>query len=216
MLNNSEIGVAFKTEISKTGMTPLSFLWCVEKEMLLNREVRSVADLKGLKIRAFDSEVAQNEIKSYAASPVSMSTGDLAMALQQGAIDGVHADVTMFDPMKLYEKAPYLIKAPMNPLSNTVMFNNELLDKLPADLRQLLEDTVNECREGVYGYTHDYIQTCYDDMLANGCTFIEPSDAFKKEIDEAALTVHEQFKQSMPDAVPLYEQVVAWVAENAQ
>lgn len=215
MLNESEIGEAFEVEISKTGMTPLSYLWCVEKETLLNKEVKSLADMKGLKIRCFDSEVAQNEILSYGASPISMSTGDLAMALQQGAVDGVLADVTMFDPMKLYEKAPYLIKMPMNPLSNVVMFSNELLDRLPADLRQTLEETVTECRESVYDYTHDYIQACYDNMLANGCTFVDPSDEFKKEVDLAAAEVHEKFKSSMSEAIPLYDKVVAWVTENA-
>jgi TRAP-type C4-dicarboxylate transport system substrate-binding protein len=216
MLNESEVGEAFRTEISKAGMTPLSYLWCVEKEMMLNKPVNSIADMKGLKIRCFDSSVAQNEIVAYGASPVSMSTGDLAMALQQGAIDGVLADVTLYDPMKLYEKAPYLIKAPMNPLSNVVMFSNELLDRLPADLMQMLEETVVECRESVYVYTHDYIQDCYDDMQANGCTFVEPSEEFKNEIDAAVVEVHEKLKNEMPDTVPLYDMVVAWVEENAE
>ncbi|MDR1246937.1 MAG: TRAP transporter substrate-binding protein [Clostridiales Family XIII bacterium] len=215
MLNESEVGNAFRTEISKAGMTPLSYLWCVEKEMMLNKPVNSLSDMKGLKIRCFDSSVAQNEIVAYGASPVSMSTGDLAMALQQGAIDGVLADVTLYDPMKLYEKAPYLIKAPMNPLSNVVMFSNELLDKLPADLAQILEETVVECRESVYDYTQDYIQDCYDDMQANGCTFVEPSEEFKNEIDSAVVEVHEKLKNEMPDAIPLYDMVVAYVAENA-
>jgi C4-dicarboxylate-binding protein DctP len=95
------------------------------------------------------------------------------------------------------------------------MFSNELLDRLPEDLLLLLEETVTECREGVYDYTHDYIQSCYDNMLANGCKFVEPSSEFKEEIALAALEVQETFKKEMPDAVPLYEKVVAWVEENA-
>ncbi len=212
MLNNSEVGESFRTEIAKQGMTPLSYLYCVEKELLLNRSISSIGDMKGLKIRSFDSEVAQNEIVAYGASPVSMSTGDLALALQQNAVDGCLNDVTLYDPMKLYEKAPYVIKAPGNPTSNCIMFSNELLDRLPDDLRRLLEETVVEVRESVYTYTHTYIQECYDHMVAEGCTIVELSGEALAEFNEAAVAgTHAPFLSSMPDAQPLYDMVVDYV-----
>ena len=215
MLNKTEVGDAFREEISKLGMTPLAYLYCVEKELLLDTPIESMDDLKGLKIRSFDSEVAQNEIKAYGASPVSMSTNDLALALQQGAIDGLLNDVTMYDPMKLYEKAPYLIKAPSNPTSNCVMFSNQLLDQLPDDLRQILEETVDEVRESVYTYTHTYIQDCYDHMVSEGCEIVEVSDEVKAQMNEAAAAAtHEAFLKTMPEAQPFYDMVVEYVEAN--
>ena len=215
MLNKTEVGDAFREEISKLGMTPLSYLYCVEKELLLDTPIETMDDLRGLKIRSFDSEVAQNEITAYGASPVSMSTNDLALALQQGAIDGLLNDVTMYDPMKLYEQAPYLIKAPSNPTSNCVMFSNQLLDQLPDDLRQILEETVEEVRESVYTYTHTYIQECYDHMVSEGCQIVEVSDEVKAQMNEAAAAAtHESFLQTMPEAQPFYDMVVEYVEAN--
>lgn len=214
MLNNSEIGDEFVEQISQKGITPLSFLYCVEKEMILDKEVKSFSDLKGLKIRVFDSDVAQAELKSYGATPVSMSTGDLAMALQQGAINGVHADVTMFAPLKLFEQAPYLIRAPYSAMSNCVMFSNVFLDSLPDDLRQLVEETVVECREATKTYTHDYIETCYEQIEEGGGTLIVPDDAFYEEIDAASKGVQEEYIKNNPDFQDLYDKVAQYVEDN--
>lgn len=214
MLNNSEIGDEFVEQISQKGITPLSFLYCVEKEMILDKEIKSFSDLKGLKIRGFDSDVAQAELKSYGATPVSMSTGDLAMALQQGAINGVHADVTMFAPLKLFEQAPYLIRAPYSAMSNCVMFSNIFLDSLPDDLRQLVEETVVECRETTKTYTHDYIETCYEQIEEGGGTLIVPDDTFYTEIDAAAKGVQEEYIGNNPDFQDLYDKVVQYVDDN--
>lgn len=214
MLNNSEIGDEFVELISEKGITPLSFLYCVEKEMILDKEVTQFSDLKGLKIRGFDSDVAQAEIKSYGATPVSMSTGDLAMALQQGAINGVHADVTMFAPLKLFEQAPHLVQAPFSAMSNCVMFSNIFLDSLPDDLRQLVEETVVECREETKTYTHDYVKECYAQIEAGGGSHTIPDASFYDEIDVACQGVHADFLKSNPDFQDLYDKVDQYVQEN--
>ncbi len=215
MLNNSDVGTAFRDSVATQGMTPMSYLWCIEKEFLLKKEVHSMADMKGLKLRSTDASVAQNEITSYGCSPVSMSSGDVAMGLQQGSVDGLISDVTFMSPLKLYESAPYIIQAPLNPQSNCVMFSNILLDSLSADQLKLLEDTIAECRESVYGYTKDYIADSRAEMLANGAVDVPASQEFLDELHTASKVTHEQLLTDMPQLEDLYNQVKAYVEENS-
>lgn len=53
-----------------------------------DREVKSVKDLKGLKIRIMENELQLAQWKNYGANPTPMAFTELFTALQQGTVDG--------------------------------------------------------------------------------------------------------------------------------
>lgn len=53
-----------------------------------DREVNSVEDLKGLKIRIMENELQLTQWKNYGANPTPMAFTELFTALQQGTVDG--------------------------------------------------------------------------------------------------------------------------------
>lgn len=53
-----------------------------------NREVKTVEDLKGLKIRIMENEIQLQQWKNYGANPTPMAFTELFTALQQGTVDG--------------------------------------------------------------------------------------------------------------------------------
>ena len=53
-----------------------------------NREVKTVDDLKGLKIRIMENELQLTQWKNYGANPTPMAFTELFTALQQGTVDG--------------------------------------------------------------------------------------------------------------------------------
>ncbi|MDR1571310.1 MAG: TRAP transporter substrate-binding protein [Clostridiales Family XIII bacterium] len=213
MLNNTEVGDAIKAEVSKSGVTPLGFLWCPSQEFYLDRKAESMADLKGLKIRGTDAKVCQDELSAYGAAPVVMSSGDVAMGLQQGTLNGLFTDNTFVAPLKLFEKAKYVVKGlPGVPNSNTVMISNIFLDSLPDDLNALFRETVDEVREMTHEYTIGYEAECYSQIVDGGGTILTPSQAFIDELAEKDAAVRETFKGDNPDMLELYDMVEAWVA----
>ena len=216
MLNETAVGDAFKAEVAKTGVTPLGFLWCPSQELYLDKEVKDMSGLKGLKIRGSDAKTVQDMLTAFGASPVVMSSGDVMMALQQGTINGLFTDVTFVAPMKVYETAKYCIKdLPGVPNSNTIMISNIFLDSLPSDLRTMFEDTVTEVREKTHDYTLDYDGQCYAQVEEGGGVILTPSDAFMKEVAEKNKTVQGNFKTDYPDYADIYDLVADWVAKNA-
>lgn len=53
-----------------------------------DREVKSVSDLKGLKIRIMENELQLSQWKNYGSNPTPMAFTELFTALQQGTVDG--------------------------------------------------------------------------------------------------------------------------------
>src|ERR1700758_3296990 len=58
--------------------------------------IRHLADFKGKKVRVFASQFQSEAFKRLGATPVAMTLGDVLPALQQGAIDGSIAGITVF------------------------------------------------------------------------------------------------------------------------
>ncbi len=61
------------------------------------KEVNSVDDVKGLRIRVMENKIHQDLWRILGADPVAMAWGDAYTALQQGAIDGQENPATVID-----------------------------------------------------------------------------------------------------------------------
>ncbi len=107
------------------------------------RPVKTLADLKGLKIRAL-GRVSELALKELGASTVSISASELYTALSSGVIDGVViSPVSIFD-RKLYEVQKYLTLSHEQFVFLPVMVNKKFWDGLPADVRTGLEKILKD------------------------------------------------------------------------
>ena len=70
--------------------------------------VKSVADLKGLKIRVTENPVHITAFRTLGASPTPMSWPEVISALQQGTIDGQENPVSVLASSKLWEVQKHL------------------------------------------------------------------------------------------------------------
>jgi len=69
--------------------------------------IRSVADLKGKRIRTQQSEVVLDMMKALGAEPVPMAFGEVYSALQTGVIDGAENNYPSYHETNHYEVAKY-------------------------------------------------------------------------------------------------------------
>lgn len=115
--------------------------------------VLSVTDAQGLKIRTPGGVYYAMLIDALGASAQSISASEVAVALQQGVVDGVCTNLTYYNDSMLHTKyltMPYVF-------SNTMPFyiNKDWWDALPADLQTV----VKECYEASVDYAMDILST---------------------------------------------------------
>ena len=71
------------------------------------KPIQKPQDFEGLKIRGY-SEIASETIKALGASPVTMGSAEVYMAMQRGTIDGQSSGTSAMRDRKIHEVAKYL------------------------------------------------------------------------------------------------------------
>lgn len=109
------------------------------------RPIRTVEDMKGLKVRAPQGMV-YNIFEKAGATPVNLPGSEVYTALEKGVIDA--ADYTVFATnydQGLYEFAAYPNYPGFHSLPMvSVSLNKEIWDGLPDDLKAILETSVDD------------------------------------------------------------------------
>ncbi len=102
-LTSGEVGKDIFGILDRAGVVPLAWGENGFRELTNSkREVRTPADLKGLKIRVVGSPLFIDMFTALGANPVQMSWADAQPALSSGAIDGQENPVSIFTAAKLH------------------------------------------------------------------------------------------------------------------
>ncbi|MDR1316585.1 MAG: TRAP transporter substrate-binding protein DctP [Spirochaetales bacterium] len=106
---NGEGGKLLAQIVRQTGAEPLAFGISGFRQLFNNiRPVKSVADLRGLKIRVPGNSMYIDLFKILGADPIAMNASELYTALQQGAVDGQENPADMTITQKFCEVLKYM------------------------------------------------------------------------------------------------------------
>lgn len=122
------------------GTVPLA-LWLSEPNIFImrDRDIRTPADLAGLKIRVSGAAAAA-AVEALGATPVQMPAGEIYNSLQTGLIDGVITGASAVGDFRLDEVAnSYTIGAPLGRISFYLVMNAERYAALPEAERAALD-----------------------------------------------------------------------------
>jgi TRAP-type transport system periplasmic protein len=106
--------------------------------------VRHLADFKGKKIRIFASDFQSEAFRRLGSTPVAMTLGDVLPAIQQGAIDGGVAGITVFNAFHYQDAAKYVTETNQPQIFLMVEISRKWYDSLPADLQQAVDKAAAE------------------------------------------------------------------------
>src|SRR5579863_7139544 len=109
--------------------------------------IRHLADFQGKKIRIFASDFQSEALKRLGATPVAMTLGDVLPALQQGAIDGAIAGITVFAAFHYQDAARYVTEINQPQIFLMLEISQKWYDSLPPDLQKIVDqDGAKETR----------------------------------------------------------------------
>jgi TRAP-type transport system periplasmic protein len=103
------------------------------------REIRTAADMKGLKIRVMPNQAHQETVKALGALPVTVDWGELYTALQTKVADGQENAVPTFLVPKLYEVQKFMTLDGHFYSINSVIIQDKWYKALPADLQRAID-----------------------------------------------------------------------------
>jgi TRAP-type C4-dicarboxylate transport system substrate-binding protein len=122
---------------------------------MAGKPVRSLADLRGLKLRA-PTRLTNKFIAMLGATPVSMPVPQVGDALSKGVIDGAVVPYEVVPSVKLQELAKYHSETdPAEPAFYTSTFifamNKAKYESLPAELKKVIDNNSGQTLSGQIG-----------------------------------------------------------------
>ena len=136
MARNGKFFPLLEKAFEKNGLVPLSIMFEGWQWMSSKKEIKSLADVKGLKLRLMSSKLLVEDYQAYGAAPTPMSYGEVYSGLQMGLIDAQVNPLFAINSMKFYEVQDYLTQLKSEPFIGIPTVNKKFFDNLPKEVRQ--------------------------------------------------------------------------------
>lgn len=149
---------------------------CISAYLWTTKPVKTLADCKGLKLRSPGGHQT-NYIKALGAEPVFMPLGDVYLALETGAIDGLVTCPPAFIAFKLPEVAKFGAIATFGCVTEGVVMNKKSWNKLPDDLKPIVEEVVGNPYETSGGMNNVAYGKMMEIIKAKGVKLYELPEA---------------------------------------
>lgn len=130
-----------------------------------NKEIRTPADMEGVRIRVMDNRILRAQKRAYGADPTAVEYGELYSALQLGIADAAVQPVFAHQEMGFYEVQDYLINPRHLPFLASVMANADWYDGLNEKERELIEEARLQLVDEVHEVQQEFNQERLDEML---------------------------------------------------
>ena len=190
-VTQGKVGQQLFKKLDSKGIVGLAYWDNGFKQMSANKQLKTPADFRGLKMRIQSSKVLDGQMRALGATPQIMAFSEVYQALQTGVVDGTENPPSNLYTQKMHEVQKHLTLSNHGVVEYAVIVNKKFWDGLPADIRTTLEGAMKEAT----AYTNDIAKQQNDDALekvkASGKTQIlaltpEEKKAWKK----AVLKVH--------------------------
>lgn len=143
-------GEYIKGALQPQGLETLGFIHNGFRQLTNNkREVTTLEDLKGMKLRVPGGDVFVEFFKALNADPIAMSFSELFTALQQGTVDGQENGFDLIVANKFYEVQKFITEWNYSYGAFALVFNKDFYDKLDDNTKKLLQEkAIEACKIG--------------------------------------------------------------------
>jgi tripartite ATP-independent transporter DctP family solute receptor len=129
------------------GFRGLCFYDAGSRSFYAKKEIRSPADLKGMKIRVMNSTMSIKMIDAMGGSPTPMPWGELYTALEQGVVDAAENNPPSYRTSRHYEVCKYYTLDEHSRLPDILIISVRVWNNLKPEFQQILQEAVDESVE---------------------------------------------------------------------
>jgi TRAP-type C4-dicarboxylate transport system substrate-binding protein len=177
--------------------------------------IRNLTDFKGKKIRIFASEFQSEALKRLGVTPVAMTLGDVLPALQQGAIDGAIAGITVFSAFHYQDAAKYVTEMNQPSIFLMLEISKTWYQSLPPDLQAIINKDAAAETVAINPAALDLFNKAREAWTAKGGELISLSPDDQAKLMQTIASVGEDVSRSKPAVHDAYE-IVAEAAKRTQ
>ena len=209
---DASVGASLNDMLQKrTGCTILT--WASHfgpRNVYTKAQVRSLAEIKGVKLRVLPTPAFIETFKIMGAIPTPIPFGELYMAAQTGVIDGFEHDAGTVLASKLNEvtKSCWLTEHLFSPM--TVVIGKRSLDRITGNLRTSFMKAVNDTTIQQRAIANDKAVAAIEELKRKGMTFFPMSAADRGAVrKEMEARLWSEFGKQYASTAPLFAAITA-------
>lgn len=173
--------------------------------MSTNKNVTSLSDFKGQKIRTMENPYHMDFWKSLKANPTPMTFSEVYIGLQQGTIDAQENPYEVIVSSRLYEQQDYVVETNHLPHLISLIVSDEFFE----GLSKKEQNVITEASEIAKKYAREQSDTRIAEKIKvieeSGTKIVPMSDELRQEVRDASKGVTEEICHSVSkDIVDAY------------
>lgn len=199
------VGDLFKS-IEPQGITVLCAQYSGTRNVYTkSKEVRTPADLKGLKIRVMQSDTMVKMLNYMGGTGTPMGQGEVYTAIQTGVLDGAENNEVTYYALKQHEVGPIYNLTGHLMMPDYIVTNTQFYNSLPAEVKDFFEKNLDGLVDDEFERFQAQVSKSIEAAQKEGTKVIKADqDAFKKAVEPLI-----KEKVSTPSAKALYDAVQA-------
>lgn len=180
------------------------------RSVFTKKPVRSLAELKGVKLRVLPTPAFMETFRIMGAVPTPIPFGELYMAAQTGVVDGLEHDPATMLASKLDEvvKSCWQTHHVFSPV--VVVMGKRAMDRIPANLRPAFQKAVNDATVQQRAIAAQKATQAEQDLKQRGMTFYPMApgerDTVRRELQSQ---LYVSFAKQYPATAPLFPAIAA-------
>lgn len=189
-LMDGEIGDKFRAKLLQKNVDMLGVARVGVRQLTTNREIKSISDLAGLKLRLPEIPTWNKIWSSLGAAPVAIATAERYNALQTGVAEASEGTWDQVIDYNLYEVQKYAVRTNHVCEFGGIYASRKQMDRLPEDIQAAIRQAAKEAM----AYASDLADKAVEDSLAKMAKVgLVPSDVDLTPFNERALKVCEEY-----------------------
>jgi len=154
------------------------------------RPIKTIEDMKGLKIRVQQSDLMVGMVKALGANPTPMPFGEVYGALQTGAIDGAENNWPSYYSTRHFEVAKYYSLSEHLMTPEVLMMSKKTWDKMSKDDQKLIRATAKKSATKMHELWEAQEKVAHDAVVKGGA---QVNTLDKEPFIKAMSTVYDQY-----------------------
>ncbi len=171
-----------------------------------DKAIRTPEDLKGLKIRVMNNQMAINMVNALGGSATPMAYGELYTAIQQGVVDGAENNFPSFVSSNHYEVSKYYTLDEHSSIPDVLLIGTKYYEKLSEQEKKWLQEAANESAQAQKQFWATSVEESIKKATKSGVEIITPN---KLLFAEKTKSVLEEFIKNNPTMKELVNQIQA-------
>jgi tripartite ATP-independent transporter DctP family solute receptor len=168
------------------------------------KAIRTPDDLKGLKIRVMNNQMAINMVNSMGGSATPLSYGELYTAIQQGVVDGAENNPPSFVSSNHYEISKYYTIDQHSSVPDVLLIGTKYWESLSEEEKIWVQEAADESSQAQKVFWNDSVEESMATAKAAGVEVIIPE---KSLFAEKSKSVVEDFMKEYPEMAPIVKQI---------